>query len=434
MFKPRTLVTTVIEMENHLPEISREIEGLRDEMVGTLVELVRIPAISPDYGYEGEYDKAQRLLEIIRGWPFDRVEVYNAPDERAKKGVRPNILAYYYGEGGEESERLWILTHLDVVPPGDLSKWESDPFKPLVKDGKVYGRGAEDNGQSLVASLYAVKALMNLGIRPKRTVILAFVSDEETGSEYGIGWLMRNHPELFRKDDLVLVPDGGNEDGTFIEVAEKSILWFRLKVRGKQVHASMPEKGLNAHRVALDLAYHLDRFLHEKYSRRDGLFEPPESTFEPTMVRNPADSPNIAPGEHEVVFDCRVLPDYSLDEILNDVRTFSEDVRGAYLKEIDGKILPEIEVEVLQRLDAPKPTDPNSEIVRLLKEALKKLRGKEAKVGGIGGGTFAAYFRKLGIPAVVWATLDETAHQPNEYARIDNMVEDAKVMAALAVL
>ncbi|WP_297507655.1 M20 family metallo-hydrolase [Thermococcus sp.] len=422
-------------MERSLREVSKEVEGLRDDMVETLVELIKIPAISPDYGGEGEYDKAQKLLEIIRDWPFDKVEVYNAPDERAKNGVRPSILAYYYGEKGEESERLWILTHLDVVPPGDLSKWTvTEPFKPLVKDGKVYGRGAEDNGQSLVASLYAVKALMNLGIRPKRTVILAFVSDEETGSHYGVEWLIKNHPELFRKDDLVLVPDGGNEDGTFIEVAEKSILWFKLKVRGKQVHASMPDKGLNAHRVALDLAYHLDKYLHEKYSRRDELFEPPESTFEPTMVKNPADSPNIAPGEHEVVFDCRVLPDYSLDEILNDVRTFSEEVRGAYLKEVEGRILPEIEVEVLQRLDAPKPTDPNSEIVRLLREAIKKLRGKEAKVGGIGGGTFAAFFRKLGIPAVVWATLDETAHQPNEYARIDNMVEDAKVMAVLPLL
>ncbi|WP_456365017.1 M20 family metallo-hydrolase [Thermococcus sp.] len=418
-----------------LESVLREVEGLRDEIVETLVELIKIPAISPDYGYEGEYDKAQKLLERIRDWPFDRVEVYNTPDERAKNGVRPSILAYYYGEKGEESERLWILTHLDVVPPGDLSKWTvTEPFKPLVKDGKVYGRGAEDNGQSLVASLYAVKALMNLGIRPKRTVILAFVSDEETGSHYGVEWLIKNHPELFRKDDLVLVPDGGNEDGTFIEVAEKSILWFKLNVRGKQVHASMPEKGLNAHRVALDLAYHLDRFLHEKYFKRDELFEPAESTFEPTMVKNPADSPNIAPGEHEVVFDCRVLPDYSLDEILKDVKTFSEEVRGAYLKEIDGKILPKIEVEVLQRLDSPAPTDPNSEIVRLLKEAIKKLRGKEAKVGGIGGGTFAAFFRKLGIPAVVWATLDETAHQPNEYARIDNMVEDAKVMAALSLL
>ena len=418
-----------------LEKVVGEVERLRDEMVKTLVELIKIPAISPDYGYEGEYDKAQKLLEIIGDWPFDKVEVYNAPDERAKNGVRPSILAYYYGQEGDKSPRLWILTHMDVVPPGDLSKWTvTEPFKPVVKDGKVYGRGSEDNGQSLVASLYAVRAMMNLGIRPKRTVILAFVSDEETGSKYGVEWLLKNHPELLRKDDLVLVPDGGNEDGTFIEVAEKGILWFKLKVRGKQVHASMPDKGLNAHRVALDLAYHLDKLLHEKYDKKNELFEPPESTFEPTMGGNPADSPNIAPGEHEVVFDCRVLPEYSLDDVLRDVDKLADEVKEEYRKEINGEVLPEISVEILQRGDAAPPTDPNSEIVLLLKEALKRLRGKEPKVGGIGGGTFAAFFRRLGIPAVVWATLDETAHQPNEYAKIDNMVEDAKVMAALALL
>jgi len=415
--------------------VSEEIEKLRDEMVNVLMGLVKIPAISPDSGGEGEYDKAQKLLEIIKGWPFDKIERYDAPDERAKNGVRPNILAYYYGEQGEKSPRLWILTHLDVVPPGDLSKWTvTKPFEPLVKDGKIYGRGSEDNGQSLVASLYAVKALMNLGIRPKRTIILAFVSDEETGSKYGLEWLMKEHSEVFRKDDLVLVPDGGNEEGTFVEIAEKSILWMKIKVKGKQVHASMPGLGLNAHRVALDYAKELDEFLHEKYNARDELFDPPESTFEPTMGGNPSDAPNIAPGEHEVVFDCRVLPQYNLDNILNDAQELAEEIKEKYRKEVNGKVLPEVRVEVLQRLDAPAPTAKDSEIVKLLQKAIKEFRGKDVKVGGIGGGTFAAYFRKLGIPAVVWATLDEMAHQPNEYTKIENMVEDAKIMAALALL
>jgi len=415
--------------------VSEEIEKLRDEMVNVLVELVRIPAISPDSGGEGEYDKAMKLLELIKGWPFDRIERYDAPDPRAKNGVRPNILAYYYGEQGEESPRLWVLTHLDVVPPGDLSKWTvTKPFEPLVKDGKIYGRGSEDNGQSLIASLYAVRALMNLGIRPKRTIILAFVSDEETGSKHGLEWLMKEHPEVFRKDDLVLVPDGGNEEGTFIEIAEKSILWMKIKVKGKQVHASMPGLGLNAHRVAIDYAKALDDLLHEKYNARDELFDPPESTFEPTMGDNPSDAPNIAPGEHEVVFDCRVLPQYNLDNILNDAQELAEEIKEKYRKEVNGKVLPEVRVEVLQRLDAPAPTPKDSEIVKLLQKAIKEFRGKDVKIGGIGGGTFAAYFRKLGIPAVVWATLDETAHQPNEYTKIDNMVEDAKIMGALALL
>ena len=144
------------------------------------------------------------------------------------------------------------------------------------------------------------------------------------------------------------------------------------------------------------------------------------------MVNNPAGSPNVIPGEHEFVFDCRVLPDYSLDEIIGDVRKICTEITEKYKASYD--------LEILQRLDAPKPTDPNSKIVNLLKEALKLLRNKEPIVGGIGGGTFAAFFRKIGIPAVVWATLDETAHQPNEYAKIENIVEDAKVMAALSLL
>ncbi|ALM74050.1 M20 family metallo-hydrolase [Thermococcus barophilus] len=412
-------------MDEKFRAVFAEVEGLRDDMVRMLVELVRIPAISPDYGGEGEYDKAEKLLEIIRDWGFDRIERYDAPDERAKNGVRPNILAYYYGEKGEESQRLWILTHLDVVPPGE--GWTvTESFKPVIKEGKVYGRGSEDNGQSLVASLYAVKALMNLGIRPKRTIILAFVSDEETGSEYGIKWLIKNHPELFRKNDLVLVPDAGNSDGSFIEVAEKSRLVFKIRTLGKQTHAMSPDKGVNAHLVGMRFAVTLHDMLYEKYSDKDELFEPPISTFEPTKKEKNVDAVNIIPGEDIVYFDCRILPEHDLDKILHNIATLAEDFEKRY----NAKI----EINVLRKAKAPEPTSPDSEIVKLLKKALKMLRNIEPKIGGIGGGTFAAFFREIGIPAAVWSTVDETAHQADEYAKIDNMVGDAKVFVALSLL
>jgi len=80
---------------------------------------------------------------------------------------------------------------------------------------------------------------------------------------------------------------------------------------------------------------------------------------------------------------------------------------------------------------APKPTDANAKIVTMLKDALKTVRGIDAKVGGIGGGTCAAFFREIDVPAVVWSTIDETAHQPNEYAKIKNLVNDAKIYAFL---
>jgi succinyl-diaminopimelate desuccinylase len=65
----------------------------------------------------------------------------------------------------------------------------------------------------------------------------------------------------------------------------------------------------------------------------------------------------------------------------------------------------------------------------MIKEAIRKVRGVEPKVGGIGGGTCAAFFRKIDVPAVVWSTIDETAHQPNEYSKIENLVNDAKIYA-----
>ncbi len=63
----------------------------------------------------------------------------------------------------------------------------------------------------------------------------------------------------------------------------------------------------------------------------------------------------------------------------------------------------------------------------------KESRSLDAKVGGVGGGTCVAFFRQVGIPAVVWSTVDEVAHQPNEYAKVENMVNDAKIFALLAV-
>ncbi|MBC7114298.1 MAG: M20 family metallo-hydrolase [Archaeoglobi archaeon] len=409
--------------------ISEEIESVKYEMAETLMKLVRIPAISPDNGGEGEYEKAKELLKIIEGWDFDEIGEFDAPDERAKGGIRPNLIACYKGESSRR--RLWILTHLDVVPGGDESKWKvTKPFHPVMRDGRIYGRGAEDNGQSLIASLYSVKALMNMKIRPKRDVLLAFVSDEETGSRYGVKWLIENHRELFRKDDLFLVPDGGKKEGDFIEIAEKSILWMELKVKGKQVHGSTPHKGINAHRVALEFAGALDRFLHEKYSMRDEIFDPPESTFEPTISENDSRAPNVIPGEHRVVFDCRVLPRYNLDEIVEDTLKLAENFERRFQR--DG--IPEIQLNIIQKFQAPEPTGEDSEIVRLLEKAIREMRGIEPRKGGIGGGTFASFLRALGISAAVWETVDETAHQPDEYSRIENMVEDAKVMAYLPLI
>jgi len=403
--------------------IFSETEKLKDEMTQTLVELIRIPAISPENGGEGELKKAEKLTQILKTVGFDKIERYDAEDKRVPSGKRPNIVAYYYG--GNTSETLWIISHLDIVPAGEESLWTiTKPFQPIVKNGRVYGRGSEDNMQPMVSSIFAVKALKDLGVKSKRNIALAFVADEEQGSTYGIQHLIKQG--LFKKADLIVVPDSGNENGSFIEIAEKGAIWFRIRTTGKQAHASRPHTGLNAHRIGMEYAVALDKLLHEKYSKKDEYFDPPESTIEPTKKDKNVDAVNILPGEDITYFDCRILPSYDLDKVLNDIQTLAT--------EFEKKTGARIKIEIVSKSVAPKPTDANAQIVLMLKEAIEETRGIEPKAGGIGGGTCAAFFRAIGAPAVVWCTIDEMAHQPDEYAKIDNMVNDAKVFALLATV
>ena len=405
-----------------MQEIFSQITNQKDEMVQALMELVRTPAIGPENGGEGENLKAEKLTQMLKPIGFDKIERYDADDERVPAKKRPNIVAYYDGENTDE--RLWIITHLDIVPPGEESLWTiTKPYEPIVKDGRVYGRGSEDNMHSMIASIFAAKTLKSLGIRPKRTLALAFVSDEEQSSKYGIQHLIKM--KLFKENDLIIVPDSGREDGSFIEVAEKSSIWFRIRTIGKQTHASMPHKGLNAHRIGMEYALALDKLLHEKYSARDSYFDPPGSTIEPTKKDKNVDAINIVPGEDSVYFDCRVLPRYDIEEMLLDIRQLA--------REFEKRTGAEIKIEVQSKNKAPKPTDANSKIVLMLEEALKKTKGVTPIVGGIGGGTCAAYFREAGFPAVVWSTIDEVAHQPDEYTKIENLISDAKTYAFLAV-
>ena len=158
--------------------IFSQIEKQTNQMIEALKELVRIPAIAPESGGEGELKKAEKLVQLLTAMKFDRIEHFDARDERVPSKKRPNIVAYY--NGGDNQERLWIITHLDIVPPGEESSWTiTKPYEPVVKDERIYGRGSEDNMQSMIASIFAIKTLQDLGIRPKRTVALAFVADEE---------------------------------------------------------------------------------------------------------------------------------------------------------------------------------------------------------------------------------------------------------------
>ena len=394
--------------------------SMKDDMVKTLMEMIPIVAISPESGGKGELDRANFLEGKLREIGPDVLERVDARDD--KGFIRPNIIAKIFGENRDKT--IWIVAHMDTVPEGDRSLWDGDPFKPYIKDGKIYGRGSEDNGQSLVGALYAFKAVKVSGVRPKNSIGIILVSDEEMGSRYGLDYVVNNYK--FGEKDEFLVPDSGNENGSEIEISEKGILWFSITVNGKQGHASRPDLSLNAHRIALDLASRIDKRLHEKYDRKDEIFIPPYSTFEPTKREANVQNINTIPGKDVFYFDCRILPAYSIDDVIDDVKKICSRVE----KRTGAKI----DFTVIQRADSAGTTDINSEIVQKLLNVLREKRGIEPKLIGIGGGTCAAILRRKGFPAVVWSTLDPVEHSPNEYCKIENLVNDAVVFALIYTL
>ncbi|MGC8577372.1 MAG: M20 family metallo-hydrolase [Thermoproteota archaeon] len=399
-----------------------EIESYRSEAVKFLSNLISYEAIAPESGGKGEWEKADFIQAFLERVGFDEIKRYDAQDERVPSKRRPNIVAKYFGENKEKT--LWLVSHMDVVPPGDLSLWKTNPFQAFIEGDKIYGRGTEDDGQAIASSVFALKALVDLKIKPKFNVALAIVSDEETGSKYGIDHLITSG--LFKKEDLIVVPDAGNEEGSVIEVAEKSILWLKFSVIGKQTHASTPNKGVNASLHAMKLGIELYEMLKSKYNIYDGLFDPPLSTFEPTKREANVENVNTIPGRDVFYFDCRVLPSYNVNEVLSNIKK---------LCSLYEQIYPvEVRVEEVAKSEAPPPTSIASEVVQRLKQSIKLVKGIEARAIGIGGGTCAAHFRRAGVQAAVWMTTDSTAHQPNEYCKVSNLINDAKVFSLMPII
>jgi len=398
-------------------KLAKRIESFRDEMVDLQTKLCAIPAIAPSSGGEGEARKAEFLENYLKKCGFPEIKVIKAPDQEAPAGYRPNLIAVYPGKNS--SKTIWVMSHMDVVPPGDLALWKGDPFKAWVEKGRIYGRGVEDNQQDMVASIFAVKALIAENIKPAYDVGLVLVADEETGSKLGIEYVLDNS-EFFRKDDLIIVPDAGNANGTMIEVAEKSILWLKIRTLGKQAHGSTPEKGLNSFKAASFLVTELQQ-LYKIFNKKDRLFAPPISTFEPTKKEANVPNINTIPAEDVFYMDCRILPVYPVEEV--------EKIIAKIAKGVEKKFKVKIDIQAVQKAPAAPPTSPKAPVIQALKKAVKEVYHKEAKPVGIGGGTVAALFRRAGFPAACWSKLDETAHMPNEYCIIDNLVGDAKVFA-----
>nr|WP_249745572.1 M20 family metallopeptidase [Mesobacillus boroniphilus] len=194
-----------------MTELIPELRKLESQFHNALMNSVRIPSVIQEnegqYPFGAQIDLAlKNILELCEHLGF---KTYYDP-----KGY------YGYAEIGEGEEMIGVLGHLDVVPAGKLDEWRTPPFEPVIQDEKIYGRGTQDDKGPTIASIFAVKALMNLGIPFHKRVRLIFGTDEET-----LWRCMNRYCELEEIPSMGFTPDS-----TFpLVYAEKGLLQLHLE-------------------------------------------------------------------------------------------------------------------------------------------------------------------------------------------------------------
>lgn len=404
--------------------MSEEFEKLRkcifsksERVVQYQTKLTEMAAIGPENNGQGETEKAAYIESLLCDMNF-HCERLDAPDPRVRSGVRPNLIAL---RGGKTARTLWLFAHMDVVPAGDPASWRTEPFKVVREGDLLFGRGVEDNQQAICSMLILADSLHELEMETEFGLGLVFMSDEENGSEYGLKWILKEAAQHFKPADMYIVPDGGSQDGSLIEIAEKAQLWLKFTVLGSQCHASVPEKGKNSFIGASRLVLELHG-LYDIFPQKNSLFRPPISTFTPTRHEENVEAINILPGKDVFYLDCRIVPGIELEKVC----LACSEICSRVAEELGLKI----RMDIVQRQEATMlPLD--SPIIAILEKAIFNVYSVKARPVGIGGATVAAMLREKNLPAVVWSCLLNTCHQPNEHSSILATCRDAAVFAEL---
>jgi acetylornithine deacetylase/succinyl-diaminopimelate desuccinylase-like protein len=311
--------------------------SLRDEVTELLQELIRIDTTNPP----GNETAAAEVLQAYLEDSGAEVELYARIPERA------NLVARIPGRG--DGPTLLLLSHTDVVL-ADAAEWTADPFGGELRSGEIWGRGALDMKGQVAASAVAIASLAREGFEPAGDLVFAATADEEVGAGFGAQWLCETHPDAVRCDYLINEGSGerlelGGNPFYMCSVAEKMSAPFRLRVRGRSGHASMPGIADNALVKTAPLITALGQYVPEQRltpevealleavtgersaspaealerAREIGEFfaemvEPLLSlTLAPTMI-TASQKRNVIPAVCDVVVDSRLLPETTTAE------------------------------------------------------------------------------------------------------------------------
>ncbi len=362
----------------------------------TLAELVRINSINSSYeGGPGEKEAAVYVRQFFeqRGIEVWEQEVFPG---------RNNVIARIPGR--DTSRRLVFEAHTDTV---SIKGMTIDPFDPVIRDGKLHGRGSVDDKAGLAAMMHAVADIHASGEPPPCEIWLAAVVDEE-----------------FSFRGVVKLCEGLKADAAVVAeptefkcvIASKGVLRWRIRTKGKAAHSSKPHLGINAITAMSRIVLALNED-HERMQRvQHPLLGP--GTCNVGVIHGGVQV-NFVPDEAVIEIDRRLLPGEEVESVLAHYQCLLDELAKQH-----PDVIAEMEKPMLQ--DWPFQTDADTSLVLLSREVLREMN-REDSVSGVPFGSDASKFSRLGIPTVLFGpgSIDQ-AHAAVEY------VECAEVEAAQA--
>lgn len=374
-----------------------EPQATEEECGELLAELVAIDSQNPP-------GKEQEIAEFIHSkltdWGIDSQLVSN-PFEN-----RPQVVATI-GDGDRSTGSLILNGHMDVVPPGNLDDWTVDPFEGVLRDGRVYGRGASDMKAGIAAAMLAGRATAKSDAI-SGTLILTFAVGEET-AEPGTKTLLS---DIQADYGVVLEP-------TELEVqtAGKGLAWYEAVISGESCHASRPHLGENTLEGLLSMEQAIEAYQEKIQQRTHPLLG--ESLCTPTTAEF-GSKENVIPGRGRVVFDRRFLPSEDISAIDAEMADLFKPLQEKGFK---------VEMNRTRTYEAAEiPVD--AEVAEVFRRHSNHIADVETAPAGKDASTDQRNFvNDADIPAIIWGPGSPSqSHTADEWARTDLLYQSVEVL------
>lgn len=318
--------------------------------------------------------------------------------------IHQNGVTNFYARKGKESPLVVFAGHTDVVPPGPLDLWDSDPFVPTEKDGKLFGRGAADMKSSLAAFITSIEDFLQQFPTHQGSIGLLITSDEEgvaTDGTVRIVEMLKKRNEII---DYCIVgePTSNNKFGDTIKNGRRGSLSAKLTVKGIQGHIAYPEKVKNPiHQIAPAL----DTLVKTTWDNGNEYF--PETSWQVSNINGGTGATNVVPGYVEVLFNFR----YSTSNTAEDLKSKVENVLNDY--NLDFAI-------DWSHSGKPYLTE-KGYLVDVLSESINHVTNITPEISTTGGTSDGRFIADICNQVVEFGPLNESIHKINEHVHLDHV-------------